>query len=143
MAIEIKTLAATKSWGRGKVYNDITETIGQTPLVRLQRLSQIRLPHAGGRESLCQCSDLHPSFMIPNGQRLDFLPQPIMQALGIDESSARRLGILAVAVDIFEQSAFGAGGALLDALPFGCVDALLLGERVAIGVPLLDNAGQA
>ena len=39
MAIEIKTLAATKSWGRGKVYNDITETIGQTPLVRLSKIT--------------------------------------------------------------------------------------------------------
>jgi cysteine synthase A len=39
MAIEIKTLAATKSWGRGKVYNDITETIGQTPLVRLSKIA--------------------------------------------------------------------------------------------------------
>jgi cysteine synthase len=38
MAIEIRTLAATKSWGRGKVYNDITETIGQTPLVRLSKI---------------------------------------------------------------------------------------------------------
>lgn len=35
---EIKTLAATKSWGRGKVYDSITETIGHTPLVRLSRL---------------------------------------------------------------------------------------------------------
>lgn len=35
---EIKTLAATRSWGRGKVYGDITETIGQTPLVRLTRI---------------------------------------------------------------------------------------------------------
>ena len=40
MAIEIKTLAATKSWGRGKVYNDITETIGQTPLVRLSKMTK-------------------------------------------------------------------------------------------------------
>ncbi len=39
MTIEIKTLAATKSWGRGKVYNDITETIGQTPLVRLSKIA--------------------------------------------------------------------------------------------------------
>ncbi len=39
MTIEIKTLAATKSWGRGKVYNDITETIGQTPLVRLSKIT--------------------------------------------------------------------------------------------------------
>lgn len=39
MPIEIKTLAATQSWGRGKVYNDITETIGQTPLVRLSKIT--------------------------------------------------------------------------------------------------------
>jgi cysteine synthase A len=40
---EIKTLKATKSWGRGKVFNDITETIGHTPLVRLAKIEQ----HAG------------------------------------------------------------------------------------------------
>lgn len=34
----IKTLAATKSWGRGRVYENIAETIGHTPLVRLDRL---------------------------------------------------------------------------------------------------------
>ena len=39
MPIEIKTLAATRSWGRGKVYDDITETIGQTPLVRLSKIT--------------------------------------------------------------------------------------------------------
>jgi cysteine synthase A len=39
-ATEIKTLKATKSWGRGKVYADITETIGHTPLVRLARLAK-------------------------------------------------------------------------------------------------------
>ncbi len=39
MTIEIRTLAATRSWGRGKVYNDITETIGQTPLVRLSKIA--------------------------------------------------------------------------------------------------------
>ncbi|WP_072395671.1 cysteine synthase A [Hyphomicrobium sp. CS1GBMeth3] len=38
--LEIKTLNATKSWGRGRVYDDITETIGHTPLVRLQRLAK-------------------------------------------------------------------------------------------------------
>ncbi|PPC85613.1 MAG: cysteine synthase A [Hyphomicrobium sp.] len=31
----IKTLAATKTWGRGRVYENIAETIGHTPLVRL------------------------------------------------------------------------------------------------------------
>jgi cysteine synthase A len=39
-ATEIKTLKATKSWGRGKVYADITETIGHTPLVRLGRTAK-------------------------------------------------------------------------------------------------------
>src|SRR5215510_2194990 len=39
-AIEIKTLAATKSWGRGRVYEDITESIGHTPLVRLTRMTK-------------------------------------------------------------------------------------------------------
>jgi cysteine synthase len=38
--IKIKTLDATKSWGRGKIYNDITETIGHTPLVRLSKISK-------------------------------------------------------------------------------------------------------
>ena len=36
--IEIKTLAATKSWGRGRVYENIAETIGHTPLVRLSKV---------------------------------------------------------------------------------------------------------
>ena len=35
---DIKTLAATRSWGRGKIYGDITETIGHTPLVRLPKI---------------------------------------------------------------------------------------------------------
>jgi cysteine synthase len=35
---DIKTLKATRSWGRGKVYGDITETIGHTPLVRLGKI---------------------------------------------------------------------------------------------------------
>lgn len=39
-ATEIKTLKATKSWGRGRVYNDITETIGHTPLVRIGRVAK-------------------------------------------------------------------------------------------------------
>lgn len=38
--IEIKTLEATKSWGRGRIYDDITETIGHTPLVRIRRLAE-------------------------------------------------------------------------------------------------------
>jgi cysteine synthase A len=39
-ATEIKTLQATKSWGRGRVYGDITETIGHTPLVRVARIAK-------------------------------------------------------------------------------------------------------
>lgn len=38
--IDIKTLAATGAWGRGRVYDSITETIGHTPLVRLNRLQK-------------------------------------------------------------------------------------------------------
>src|SRR5438552_719162 len=37
--LEIKTLAATKTWGRGRVYDSIAETIGHTPLVRLSKLA--------------------------------------------------------------------------------------------------------
>ncbi|MCB1510840.1 MAG: cysteine synthase A [Hyphomicrobiaceae bacterium] len=37
---EFKTLAATEAWGRGCIYDDVTQTIGQTPLVRLRRLGQ-------------------------------------------------------------------------------------------------------
>lgn len=33
-----KSLADTKVWGRGRVFNNITETIGQTPMVRLAKL---------------------------------------------------------------------------------------------------------
>src|SRR5437868_294278 len=36
--LEIKTLAATKTWGRGRVYDSIAETIGHTPLVRLSKV---------------------------------------------------------------------------------------------------------
>jgi cysteine synthase len=35
---DIKTLKATKSWGRGRVYDSIAETIGHTPLVRLSKI---------------------------------------------------------------------------------------------------------
>ena len=38
-ATEIKTLAAIGQVGRGKVYNNIAETIANTPLVRLSRLA--------------------------------------------------------------------------------------------------------
>ncbi len=36
--IEIKTLAGTHGWGRGRVYENIAETIGQTPLVKLGKV---------------------------------------------------------------------------------------------------------
>jgi cysteine synthase A len=36
---EIKTLAATRTWGRGRVYDSIAETIGHTPLVRLSKIT--------------------------------------------------------------------------------------------------------
>ncbi len=38
--LEIKTLAAVRTWGRGRVFDDICETIGNTPLVRLARLAK-------------------------------------------------------------------------------------------------------
>jgi cysteine synthase A len=38
--VNLKTLEATSSWGRGKVYDSIAETIGHTPLVRLHRLEK-------------------------------------------------------------------------------------------------------
>jgi cysteine synthase A len=37
--LEIKTLAATRTWGRGRVYESIAETIGHTPLVRLSKIA--------------------------------------------------------------------------------------------------------
>ena len=37
---DIKTLAATQSWGRGRIYADIAETIGHTPLVRLGQVAK-------------------------------------------------------------------------------------------------------
>jgi cysteine synthase A len=39
-AIDIRTLSATRCWGRGRIYEDITETIGHTPLVRLARMGK-------------------------------------------------------------------------------------------------------
>ena len=36
--IEIKTLDKTSTWGRGRVYDTIAETIGHTPLVRLSKV---------------------------------------------------------------------------------------------------------
>lgn len=38
--VEIKTLKATATWGRGRIYDDIAETIGHTPLVRLGRMAK-------------------------------------------------------------------------------------------------------
>jgi cysteine synthase len=37
-SLPIKTLAAVQTFKRGRVYNDITETIANTPLVRLSRI---------------------------------------------------------------------------------------------------------
>src|SRR3990170_237462 len=37
--MDIKTLAATRNWGRGRVYDSIAETIGHTPLVRLAKVA--------------------------------------------------------------------------------------------------------
>jgi cysteine synthase A len=39
-ASQLKTLAGTKTWGRGRVYDSIAETIGHTPLVRLGKLAK-------------------------------------------------------------------------------------------------------
>ena len=36
--LEIKTIAATKTWGRGQVYDSIVDTIGNTPLVKLSKV---------------------------------------------------------------------------------------------------------
>ncbi len=36
--MDIRTLAATRTWGRGRVYDNIAETIGHTPLVRLAKV---------------------------------------------------------------------------------------------------------
>jgi cysteine synthase len=38
--MDIKTLAATRTWGRGRVYENIAETIGHTPLVRLGKVTK-------------------------------------------------------------------------------------------------------
>lgn len=37
--LDLKTLAATTSWGRGRVYENISETIGHTPLTALNRVT--------------------------------------------------------------------------------------------------------
>jgi cysteine synthase A len=39
-AHDLKTLAASASWGRGRIYQSITETIGHTPLVKLSRVTE-------------------------------------------------------------------------------------------------------
>lgn len=39
-AFPIKTLKAATSWGRGRIYEDITQTIGHTPLVRLSKTAK-------------------------------------------------------------------------------------------------------
>lgn len=36
----IKTLKTSKTWGRGRVYDDITQTIGHTPIVRLSKIAK-------------------------------------------------------------------------------------------------------
>lgn len=36
---EFKTLAATQTWGRGRVFDNISETIGHTPLVKLSKVA--------------------------------------------------------------------------------------------------------
>jgi cysteine synthase len=38
--IVIKTLDGTQHWGRDRIFDDITQTIGQTPVVRLNRTAQ-------------------------------------------------------------------------------------------------------
>ncbi len=37
--LDLKTLAATTSWGRGRVYENISETIGHTPVTALNRVT--------------------------------------------------------------------------------------------------------
>ena len=38
MPFEFKTIAGTKTWGRGRIYGSIAETIGNTPLVRIPNI---------------------------------------------------------------------------------------------------------
>jgi len=57
--VDIKTLAATKSWGRGRVYGDITETIGHTPLVRLAKVAK------QGRNGQHDCLAFLASLAVP------------------------------------------------------------------------------
>ena len=37
--IRIKTIESTRTWGHGRVFGNITETIGNTPVVRLNRIA--------------------------------------------------------------------------------------------------------
>lgn len=39
-ANRIKTIAGVTSWGRGRVFDNISQTIGQTPLVRLSKIAK-------------------------------------------------------------------------------------------------------
>jgi cysteine synthase A len=39
--VRIKTLEATAGWGRGRIYENITETIGHTPVVALNRYQAV------------------------------------------------------------------------------------------------------
>jgi len=42
----LKTINKVGPWGRGRIYEDISETIGQTPLVRLSQLRHVSSIHA-------------------------------------------------------------------------------------------------
>jgi cysteine synthase len=44
--IDIKMPASTASWGRGRVYESVAETIGHTPLVRLRKIMAAAKSHA-------------------------------------------------------------------------------------------------
>ncbi|MGH6815896.1 MAG: PLP-dependent cysteine synthase family protein [Hyphomicrobiaceae bacterium] len=44
--LALKTLAAMTGWSRARIYNDIAETIGHTPLVRAARLAAAANVHA-------------------------------------------------------------------------------------------------
>ena len=45
--VTFKTLAGTKTWGRGRVYDSIAETVGHTPLVRLAKVAKAANVTAG------------------------------------------------------------------------------------------------
>ncbi|MCF6198304.1 MAG: cysteine synthase A [Hyphomicrobiaceae bacterium] len=42
----LKTVQKAGPWGRGRIYDDISQTIGQTPLVRLSQLRHVSSIHA-------------------------------------------------------------------------------------------------